>query len=173
MYSKASIKGHAIHPMLVAFPITFYILTFISFLVYQLGTVEIFWYKLGYFSNMAAVASAVVAAIPGFIDLAMGVPKDTSAKKDGMIHMLLNVFTLGFFAINAVIIRGTWDSPMTSLAFSLVLTGVGCLSLIGAGAYGWTLVAIHKIGVPMSSEQAVLQERYEHEERPQDHISFH
>ncbi|UXR65992.1 DUF2231 domain-containing protein [Bdellovibrio bacteriovorus] len=173
MYSKVSIKGHGIHPMLVAFPITFYLLTFVSFLVYQLGSVEIFWYKLGYFSNMAAVACAVVAAIPGFIDWAMGIPKDTTAKRDGLIHMLLNVLTLGLFAVNAVLIGGTWDMPLNSLAFSLVLTGVGCLSLVGAGAYGWTLVAIHKVGVPMSSEQAILQDRYEHDERPQDHISFH
>lgn len=32
MYSKAKIAGHPIHPMLVAFPITFYIVSLIAFL---------------------------------------------------------------------------------------------------------------------------------------------
>ena len=58
MYSKAKIAGHPIHPMLVAFPITFYVLTLVGFIVYATISPDIFWYKLSYFLNYAAIATA-------------------------------------------------------------------------------------------------------------------
>lgn len=175
MYSKTSIKKHPLHPMLVAFPITFYLVTFLAFATYNFISGDTFWYKLGYFSNAAAVITAVIAAIPGFIDWALGIPNNTEAKKDGLIHMLLNLVTLALFAINAALITGTWEEPPTlASGVSLFLTGVGCLILLGAGFYGWVMVGIHKVGVSMDTEQEEVQERYErkhpHEEPP---VIFH
>ncbi|MEK2646236.1 DUF2231 domain-containing protein [Bdellovibrio sp. BCCA] len=174
MYSKASIKGHPIHPMLVAFPITLYLVTFIAFAVYYYTSADIFWFKLGYFSNMAAVGLAVLAAIPGFIDWALGIPNKTEAKTDGLIHMSLNLITLALFAVNASMISGTWNEPPVNLGVTLILTGIGSLTLLGAGFYGWKMIGVHKVGVLMSAEQEEIQERYErkrpHEEPP---VIFH
>ncbi|QDK38625.1 DUF2231 domain-containing protein [Bdellovibrio sp. NC01] len=165
MYSKVTINKHPVHPMLVAFPICLYVLTFVSFAVYATTRGEIFWYKLGFFSNMAAVACALVAAIPGFIDWAMGIPNGTLAKRDGLIHMSLNLITLALFAISGVFVNGTWDNPLLSLAAPLVLTGVGCITLLAAGYYGWTMVQTHKVGVDLSPEQEHDQEEIEHRGR--------
>lgn len=166
MYSKASIKNHPLHPMLVAFPITFYLVTFIAFAVYNYGDADTFWYRLGFFSNMAAVGTALIAAIPGFIDWAFGIPNKTAAKRDGLIHMVLNLVTLGLFAINGTIINGTWNNPPSYVSVtSLILTGIGCVTLLGAGFYGWIMIGIHKVGVTMDAEQEQIQERYEKRDR--------
>ncbi|XGC81803.1 DUF2231 domain-containing protein [Bdellovibrio bacteriovorus] len=163
MYSKAKIGNHPIHPMLVAFPITLYALTFVGFVVYATASSDIFWYNLAYFCNYAGVAMAFIAAIPGFVDWAVGIPNNTVAKKDGMIHMTLNLITLGLFAINAIVIRGTWNLGADSVATPITLTGLGTITLLCAGFYGWKMVSEHKVGVMMSKEQAILQDRYEKE----------
>lgn len=173
MYSKTSLAGHPLHPMLVAFPTALYVLTFVGFLVYSFFSSDSFWYKLGFFSNVAAVISALVAAIPGFIDWAVGVPNKTQAKRDGLIHMVLNLLTLAFFSVNLLLISGTWESPMFSLGVPLVLTGVGCLILMGAGFYGWVMVGTHKVGVSMTEAQEEIQEQYEREERQDEPMIFH
>ncbi|WII73321.1 DUF2231 domain-containing protein [Bdellovibrio sp. 22V] len=171
MYSKAKIGRHPIHPMFVAFPITFYLTTFVAFLVYQTASNDIFWFKLAYFCNFAGVVTALVAAIPGFIDWAFGIPRDTLAKKDGMIHMTLNLITLGIFATNAIMISGQWETGITGVGMSVVLTACGCITLMFAGFYGWKMVGQHKVGVLMTAEQERIQDRYENEEEPP--VVFH
>lgn len=173
MYSKAKIAGHPIHPMLVGFPITFYVLTFVSFLVYQNFDPSIFWYKLGYFSNYAAVASALVAAIPGFVDWAIGIPNQTAPKRRGLIHMSLNLATLALFAVNAYLIAGTWDAPLTGLGAALGLSGIGCLIVAAAGYYGWEMVSRDKVGVDMNVDQERIQERIERRQEPPQPPMFH
>ena len=68
MYSKARIAGHPIHPMLVAFPIAFYTATVATLLAY-VGTHESFWFRVAMVANLAGIVMAVVAVIPGAIDL--------------------------------------------------------------------------------------------------------
>ncbi len=55
--------------------------------------------------------------------------------------MTLNLVTLALFAVNAVLINGTWNAPLADLEISLLLTGVGCLGVLGAGFYGWRMVS--------------------------------
>jgi uncharacterized membrane protein len=163
MYSKAKIGGHPIHPKLVAFPITFYCLTFVGFVVYQLRP-DVFWFKLAYFSNFAAIFFALIAAVPGFIDLVFGIPNGTAAKKHGLIHMTLNLMTLGIFSANAYLIWDHWDQPLVGIGTNLLLTAFGAVILMAAAYYGWGMIGYHKVGVDMSKEQERLQEQYEHED---------
>ena len=163
MYSTAKIGGHPLHPMLVAFPITFYLATFVGFLVYQFVSSEIFWFKFAYFSNFAAVVTALVAAIPGFVDWALAIPNGTAAKKDGLIHMSLNLIVLAIYAFNAYTLPGTWDTGKVGLSTNVFLTAVGSLLLTGAGFYGWKMIGYHKVGVDLSPAQERYQELYERE----------
>jgi uncharacterized membrane protein len=162
MYSKAKIGGHPLHPKLVAFPITFYFLTVIGFIVYQVRP-DVFWFKLAYFSNFAAVITALVAAVPGFIDLFFGVPKSTAARKHGLIHMTLNLIPLAIFAVNAYLIAGRWDTAVVGVETNIIMTAIGALIVMGAAYYGWGMIAYHKVGVDLSQEQERLQDQYEHE----------
>ncbi|MGE5084998.1 MAG: DUF2231 domain-containing protein [Bacillota bacterium] len=181
MYSKAKIGGHPLHPMLVAFPITFYLATFGGFVVYQAVNPDIFWFKLAYFSNFAAVVSALVAAVPGIIDWTFGIPKGTAAKRDGLIHMSLNLVVLAIYAINAYAIWGTWETGKVGLSTNIFLTAVGSLLLTGAGFYGWKMIGDHKVGVDLSPAQERYQDLYErevpfvppHEKRNEQPPMFH
>lgn len=157
MYSKAKIGTHPIHPMLVAFPITFYVLTPIAYAIYQYGSDNLFWYRLGYFANMAAVATALVAAVPGFIDWAFGIPNHVAAKKRGLIHMVLNLVGLTLFVVSAILVRGTWDQPPANLIGMIFLTALGVLVVASAGYHGWELIAVHKVGVIMTPQQESME----------------
>lgn len=165
MYSKAKIANHPIHPMLVGFPITFYVLTLVSFVVFRTASPDIFWFKLGYFANYAAIITALCAAIPGFIDWALGIPNQTAAKARGLIHMSLNLTTLALYIVNAFLLEGTWETGTANLGVPIALCAIGCLLTVGAGFYGWQMVQKDKVGVDMNSEQASIQERYEREHR--------
>ncbi len=157
MYSKAKIAGHPIHPMLVAFPITFYIVSLIAFLVYNFGSTEIFWYQIGFLATFAGVITALVAAIPGFIDWHYGIPKESAANKRGMIHAGFNVAALILFAVNAYRLSGTWNQPLGNI-ISLWMTALVGVALTGvAGYHGWELIATHKVGVSMTPEQERLE----------------
>lgn len=164
MYSKAKIFGHPIHPMIVAFPITFYTLTFLAFAVFQFFSSDPFWYRLAYFSNFAGVFTAIVAAVPGFIDWSLGIPKDSSAHSRGILHMALNVTALILFGINALRISGTWNAPPANLYPSLLLSLVGWILTSAAGYHGWELIARHKVGVQLTPEQEVAERKRDRRE---------
>ena len=168
MYSKVKIGGHPIHPMLVAFPIAFYTTTLLAFVIYQYFNPDIFWYKLAYFCNFAGVFTALFAAVPGFMDWAVGIPKSSAAKKRGFLHMLLNVGALTLFAINAFLIYGTWDRPLTDVTTAWVLSLMGVGLTMVAGFHGWALIAVHKVGVTLTPQQEILEptgkmDRHQHE----------
>ena len=167
MYSKVQIAGHPVHPMLVAFPVAFYTATLLGYAVYA-ATGDLFWWRLGLISNAAGVLGAVLAAIPGFIDWATGIPKGSPAKATGRTHMLLNVAALALFVVNLITQANRWMDA-TRAAYStgeidafdptlpLVLSAAGVLCTIGAGFFGWKLVQTHHVGVDLSEEQRRLE----------------
>jgi uncharacterized membrane protein len=98
MKSKASIKTHPLHPILVTFPIAFYIGTLIF------DTLA-FWYQdseygiTGKYLHIAGIVGAVIAAVPGIIDFLYTVPPDSSAKKRGFKHGIINGTVLYIFVM--------------------------------------------------------------------------
>lgn len=78
MYSKVKIFGHPVHPMLIAYPIAFYTSTLVAFLIYAANG-NGFWFKVAVAANVAGVIMAAVAALPGFIDWAVGIPSRSPA----------------------------------------------------------------------------------------------
>jgi len=151
LYSKAKVAGHPLHPMLVAFPVAFYVGALGSFLAYAL-TDNPFWFRVGYVSNVAGVIMALAAAVPGFIDWFAGIPEGSPAKQVGLTHMVLNVAALLLFAINLWASNDGWNNaqPDSTAAILLTLLGVGCT--VAAGWFGWTLVQTHHVGVQMDVE---------------------
>src|SRR5437588_116818 len=111
MNSKVKFMNHPIHPMLIVFPIAFYTATFASFIAYQ-ASMNVFWFQVGYVCNIAGVITALLAAIPGFIDWAIGIPSKHEAKRVGLVHMSLNVIALLLFAINAWVLSGQFNESL-------------------------------------------------------------
>jgi len=89
MYSKARVAGYPIHPMLVAFPIAFYTATVAMLLAY-IGTLEAFWYRVAMVAAVAGIVTALIAVVPGAIDL-FALPRTSHARAVGLRHAGFNL----------------------------------------------------------------------------------
>lgn len=156
MESKVKIFGHPVHPMLVAFPIAFYVATFALYLTYQ-SNGDVFWFRYGVVANIAGVVMGALAAIPGLIDWFTAIPADSHAKRTGLIHMALNSLTLILFAVAAISNYNKWIESYPNLNATLLLTGIGVLCTVAAGFYGWTLVQKYHVGVDLTYDQKVIE----------------
>jgi uncharacterized membrane protein len=123
---------------------------------------------MGLWSNGTGVVTALLAAVPGFIDWAAGIPRGTAAKATGRSHMLLNVAALVLFTINLFVQANKWvqmvqlartigqiEAPKALVA--VVLSSAGVLLTIVAGALGWKLVQTHHVGIDLNAEQQRLE----------------
>ncbi|WP_409477309.1 DUF2231 domain-containing protein [Pseudobdellovibrio sp. HCB154] len=156
MYSKVKILGRAVHPMLVSFPIVFYTAAFVCFCLFQ-NTANLFWYRVAFIANLAGVVAAAAAAVPGSIDLFIGVPKNTEPRRRGYLHAALNVSSLILFAINLYLIWGTFNMSVTPNSINAVITGIGFGLTVVAAYHGHTLVARDKVGVDLTPEQERIE----------------
>ncbi|HEX2532088.1 MAG TPA: DUF2231 domain-containing protein [Chitinophagaceae bacterium] len=142
MRSTARLKSHPIHPMLIPFPLAFFTGAFLADLVGVLFD----WstgHKLGYYLVPAGVAAGLLAAIPGIIDYRNTIPPDSSAKKRGRNHGLLNTFIVLLFAASWWYRR----SEEAVLWYWLAAEGIGAGLLLVSGWMGATLVYRNQIGV--------------------------
>ena len=142
MKSKASIKSHPLHPILVSFPIAFYTGTLLfDALAFLYSDIE---YSItGKYVHIAAITCAVLAAVPGIIDYAFVVPPNSSAKKRGARHGLINTLVLVIFVV-ALYFKYRQDIYALII---LLLELSGVFLTIVAGWLGGTLVYRNQIGV--------------------------
>jgi uncharacterized membrane protein len=152
MYSKVKVLGHPVHPMLVNFPIAFYVSTLIAFIIFSISS-DAFWFKVGIAANIAGIVMALAAATFGFIDWAFGIPAGTAAKNTGIKHMALNLTSLALFAICLILNAGQWSVSTPVSRGAVILSLLGVISTIGAGYFGWTLVQNHHVGVEFSPDE--------------------
>ncbi|HEY6162008.1 MAG TPA: DUF2231 domain-containing protein [Bacteroidia bacterium] len=142
MKSKASIKSHPIHPILVSFPVAFFTAAFIadavSFCVPAWNFTAIAFLLEG-----AGVMTALIAAIPGIIDFIYVIPPNSSAKKRGAMHGILNVTATCIFAM--VFFLRMNSSPHALIVLLCELAGV--VLVVIAGWMGGTLVYRNQIAV--------------------------
>jgi uncharacterized membrane protein len=154
LYSKAKLLGHPIHPMLVAFPITFFSSTLLGSIAY-LATSDRDWFRLAYFANVAGVVTALIAAVPGFLDWT-GIPSHLRAKQVGVVHMTLNLIVVAIFTLNLGMQGAQLGEPVPSGWSGFVLSLLGVMLLLMSGYYGWTLVQTHHVGINLTREQELL-----------------
>lgn len=152
MKTKAAIAGHPIHPALVAFPVAFYTATVLALVAFELLG-DAFWFRVALVANIGGVATALIAAIPGAIDLFTTLPDRSPARRTGLKHAALNVAALTLFAISAGFLWGEWRGGMAADGGALdatpplVVALAGLLCTAAAGALGWKLVQPHHVGV--------------------------
>jgi nitrite reductase/ring-hydroxylating ferredoxin subunit/uncharacterized membrane protein len=150
MRSKAVWLGHPIHPMLIPFPFAFLTGAVLFDAAGWFWDVPSWWTTGGHL-NLAGVATALLAAIPGLIDYFYTVPPDSSGKARATRHMVANLSAVVLFAA-ALWIRGGAATPPHAIVLGLEVIGLGSL---GAGGYlGGTLVTRNLIGVDHRYAQA-------------------
>jgi uncharacterized membrane protein len=89
MKSRAHIKSHPIHPILVSFLIAFFTGTLLFDVLGLVYDRPASW-LIGYYLEIAGVCFALLAAVPGIIDYIYTVPPKSSAKKRAGRHGRIN-----------------------------------------------------------------------------------
>jgi uncharacterized membrane protein/nitrite reductase/ring-hydroxylating ferredoxin subunit len=143
MRSKASFRGHPIHPALIPFPFAFLYGAFFFDLAGRLAE-RPGWWTTGAYLGLIGILAALVAAVPGFVDYFTTVPPKSSGKKRATRHMLVNLAAVILFAA-AWYLRG--GSEMLPDATVLGLEAVGVALLTAGGWMGGVLVNRNQIGV--------------------------
>ena len=158
MRSKAALGGHPLHPMLVAVPIGLAVWTLIAGIVYVVSDENQTWYDIAFWSGFATWVSALVAALPGLIDL-IGVAIKSDSRLMALTHAGINVAVVALFALGTLIM---WDEGAlrgTELTVAVALHAIGVGLLAVSGWLGGEMVYRGHIAmVPddTSSEQAEL-----------------
>lgn len=165
MYSKVAIAGHPVHPMLIAFPVAGYVGALASFAVYAANG-HLFWLNAAIGLSVAGVGGALLAALPGLIDWALGIPRDSAAKMIGLAHAALNVTALGLFGAVIGVYVTDWNGPAVGVTLGIVLSAIGVAATIAAGFLGWTLVQDYHVGVQLAPEQERAEPEVQHHQPP-------
>ncbi|MCA1579322.1 MAG: DUF2231 domain-containing protein [Acidobacteria bacterium] len=145
MESKAKAFGHAIHPIMIVFPLGL-LSTAAIFDVLYLITVNTTFSIVSFWMIVAGLIGGLVAALFGFIDF-LGIPSGTRAKRIGIYHAVVNVIAMILFAMS-VLLR--WDRPDAPETLAFVCSFAGFLISQLGGWFGGELV--ERLGVGVSPE---------------------
>ena len=150
MRSTAQIKGHPIHPMLVALPIAFAVGAPLFDLVGVIARWPSVW-TTGAYLAAAAVVAGLAAGVPGFIDYLYTVPPESSGKKRATWHLAVNLGALTLIGLGWVF----RDLGTLRPGVGTILLEAAGLGLMTAGGWlGGTLVFRNQIGVDHRTAKA-------------------
>lgn len=123
--------GHPLHPFLIHFPLSLFLLSFIMDIVMLLGWRSPLAPEAVLAMIVLGIVMAVPAALTGVADY-QGIRRDDPARRIGLAHMLLNLAAVALFAISAWVRRGQLDQLRPSaLAFGLSAVAVLLLGVSG------------------------------------------
>jgi uncharacterized membrane protein len=139
MTTPASIKSHPIHAMLVPLPIGLWIFALVADVVVHAGG-DPGWRTAAFYAIGVGTVGALLAAIPGLIDL-VSLPAGPT-RRTGIIHMVLNLVAVAIFALNFLMRFKTLDH-----SGRLLLTALGIVVIAISGWLGGKLVYEGGVGV--------------------------
>jgi len=142
MESRAKLFGHAIHPIMIVFPLGL-LATGVIFDVIYLIWGNLTFATVSYWMIAAGIVGGALAAPFGWIDW-FAIPGGTRAKSIGLYHGLINVAVLILFAASWWL-RPDVPAKAPTIAYILSFAGTG-LALI-AGWLGGELVERLGVGV--------------------------
>ncbi|HET6362821.1 MAG TPA: DUF2231 domain-containing protein [Gemmatimonadota bacterium] len=138
---RARIFKHPIHPMLVPLPIGLWIFSFACDLVYRFLSDDALWDDMALYTMAGGIAGALLAALPGFVDyLSL---ENRATRRVATAHMLVNLTTVGLYAVNLWLRTISPPGATTPIALSIV----GMILLSVAGWLGGELVFRHGVAV--------------------------
>jgi uncharacterized membrane protein len=140
--STAQIAGHPFHPMLVTFPIAFFVGTLLTDIAYRVTT-NSFWADVSFWLLAAGLVMAALAALAGLTDF-FG-DRLVRAISTAWYHMIGNVTAVVLSLISF------WmryrDGDTTDYPTVLWLSVIVVLILVVTGWLGGELVFNHRVGV--------------------------
>src|SRR5881275_1579689 len=134
MPATASFKGHPFHPILVPLPIGLWIFSIVSDLIFKFGF---------------GIVGALIAALPGFIDLTdLQNPK---TKSIAIWHMTINLLAVLLYCVNFWL--RMHRAPSDNLP--IVLSVIGIVLIIISGWLGGELVYVRGVAVKQPPDQSI------------------
>src|SRR5438105_11088795 len=115
METPASIQKHPIHPMLITLPIGLWIFSLVSDVIYAARWGDALWNVVAFRTMAGGLVCALIAAVPGFIDLLS--LRDAQLKKVAMTHMGMMLAVVVLFALNLWL--RTREAPGSALPIGL------------------------------------------------------
>jgi uncharacterized membrane protein len=141
--STAKIAGHPLHPMIIPFPIAFFVSTLVTDLIYlntgRDGFAEASMWLLG-----AGLGSALLAAVLGFIDF-MGDGR-VRRLRQAWLHMVGNLIAVALQGVNFYL-RAAGDYQEAVAPSGVTLSAVVVVLLLFNGWMGWEMVYRGHVGV--------------------------
>lgn len=138
MKSPASIAGHPLHPILVAFPIGLWTFSLVCDAAYHLLGASYAWKEAALFCTGGGLFGAVAAMAPGFVDYA-SISGGGRLKKIAVYHLLLNVTASLLFG-GTFWLRLQDEAARTASPTPIVLTALGIVLITLGGWYGGEMV---------------------------------
>lgn len=144
MRTPASIAGHPIHAMLIVFPVGLLIFSLICDLISTRSADPTPWALVAFYTMVGGFIGALVAAVPGLIDLLS--LTDRAIKKTAITHMSINLVAVALYAVNIWLRAGSTTNTGTPLLLSVA--GVALLAV--SGWLGGKMVHEYGVGVDVS-----------------------
>ncbi|HEY8615001.1 DUF2231 domain-containing protein [Phenylobacterium sp.] len=142
-HSTAKVAGHPLHPMLIPFPIAFLTAAPVTDVVY-LATDRPGWAEASMWLLGAGIASALLAAVLGFIDF-FG-DKDVRRLRQAWLHMIGNLVAVALAAVSFYL-RSTAGAQEAVAPAGVTLSMATLAIMLFTAWLGGELVYRHRVGI--------------------------
>jgi uncharacterized membrane protein len=149
--TKAQIAKHPIHPMLVAIPIGLWVFSLICDLVGLSQGASPNWQIVAYYTMVGGIAGALIAAVPGFIDM-LALP--WGLKRIALMHMSINLTVVALYIVNVYLRMREVQSGA-----AVWLSVIAIAMLVVSGWLGGKMVYVHGVAVDTPPEPAPNSKR--------------
>lgn len=138
--ATAAIAGHPLHPIVVTLPIGLFVAALATDIAYAAdGSAG--WAVASRWLLGAGLATALLAALTGFIDFAGNT--NIRALRDAWLHLFANLTVVMIEGVNLIL---RLPDPGVAGSFGIVLSGAAVLVLLFSGWKGGEMVFRHGVG---------------------------
>jgi uncharacterized membrane protein len=128
MTTRITVAGHPLHPMLVTLPIGLWVFSLVSDFAFG-STGDPRWQATAYFTLGGGLVGALLAAVPGLLDL-LGL-HEPRERRVGTIHLVLNL------AIVAVQGLNFWLRSQPEYSASTMPVWISVIAVAALFVSGW------------------------------------
>ena len=149
MSAPASFKCHPFHPIIIPLPIGLWVFSIVSDFIFKLGWGSPVWNDVAFYTLAGGIIGALIAAVPGFIDLTgLTNPK---TKTIAIWHMMINLLAVALYCVNFWL--RTQRAPGDNLPILLSAIGIGLIII--SGWLGGELVYVRGVAVKQPPDESV------------------
>ena len=152
MRTPASIAGHPIHPMLVPIPIGLWLFSLFCDLMCFGGSTDPAWPTVALYTMAGGIVGALLAAVPGLIDL---LSLSAGPRRTALAHMTINLTVVVLYVVNIWMRLSIPESGSVTPWLSLIAIGL----LVISGWLGGKMVYTLGVAVDAPTESTAVPKR--------------